>query len=113
MNGWLLAGATASGLASGAHLLCIPGGARCYRAMGAGERRARAVERGEILPHLVTLGIAAVLAGWAAYALSRAGALPRLPLLHPVLFVVTAIYLLRAAALPLLFIVMTDRSPRS
>jgi hypothetical protein len=111
VNPWLLAGGVASAAAAVAHLLCIPGGARWYRAMGAGERMVRAVARGEARPHLVTLVIAAVLATWAAYALSGAGVLPRLPLLRPVLAGVAAAYLLRGAALPLLRRVMPDRSP--
>jgi len=37
--------------------------------------------------------------------------LPRLPLLRPALIAIAAILLARAAALPLLFRVMPDRSP--
>ena len=79
--------------------------------MGAGERMTRAVAAGRTAPHLITLCIAALLAVWAAYAWSGAGALPRLPLLRPALATITGIYLLRAAALPLLFRIMPDRSP--
>lgn len=111
MNGWLLAGGTASAAAAIAHLLCIPGGACWYRALSAGERMARAVEAGRIIPHFVTLGIATILAAWAAYAWSGAGALPRLPLLEPALVAITGIYLLRAAALPILSTISPDRSP--
>ena len=111
VNGWLLAGGVASAVASAAHLLCIAGGAAWYRAMGAGERMARAVERGDLAPHLVTLVIAAALAVWAAYALSGAGVVGRLPLLRPALIATTAIYLLRAAALPIMLRTMPDRTP--
>lgn len=112
LNGWLVAGGVASGAASVAHLLCIPGGAVWYRAMGAGERMSRAVERGEKRPHLITLAIAAVLAGWAVYALSGAGAIGPLPLLKPALGAITAAYLLRALALPAMLRLMPDRTRR-
>ena len=112
LNGWLLAGGVASGVASVAHLLCIGGGAAWYRAMGAGERMTHAVERGDARPHLVTLAIAVALAGWAAYALSGAGVIRRLPLLRPVLVAVTAIYLLSAFALPAMLRLMPDRTRR-
>ena len=112
MNLWLLAGATASGLASVTHLLCIVGGEAWYRAVGAGERMARAVASGEMRPHLVTAAIAVILAVWALYALSGAGMIRRLPLLRPVLVGITAAYLIRAAALPIMLRLLPDRSPR-
>jgi hypothetical protein len=67
-------------------------------------------ERGMVRPTLITLAIAAILAIWGAYAFSGAGLLPRLPLLRPALLAITAVFLARAAALPLLFRVMPDRS---
>ena len=110
VNGWLLSGGVASGVAAVAHLLCIAGGARWYRAMGAGERMASAVEGGAATPHLITLAITAVLAVWSADALSGAGVIGPLPLLRPALFAITATYLLRAAALPVMLRTMADRS---
>jgi hypothetical protein len=110
VNPWLLAGGLASGAASIAHLLCLPGGAAAYRRMGAGERMARAVARGEHWPHLVTLGIAAMLALWACWALSGTQVIGRLPLLRPVLVAITTMYLARAAALPVMLRLMPDRS---
>lgn len=109
-NDWLVAGGIASGAAALAHLLCIAGGASWYRAMGAGERMARQVEAGRLGPHLVTLAIATVLATWSAYALSGAGVIRPLPLLRPALVAITAVYLLRAAALPVMLRTMPDRS---
>ena len=47
----------------------------------------------------MAVGIATVLATWAAYALSGAGLLPRLPLLRTGLVVISAVYLLRGAVL--------------
>ena len=97
---WLFAGGTLSALAALLHLACIVGGSRWYLAMGAGPGIARMAERGSWTPALITLGIASTLFIWAAYAFSGAGMIPRLPLLRTGLVAITAIYLLRAAALP-------------
>lgn len=93
---WLIVGGWLSVLAALLHLACIFGGPDWYRFFGAGEGMARAAARGDLRPTLITLGIAAVLLIWAAYAFSGAGSLPRLPLLRTGLVVITAIYLLRA-----------------
>ena len=58
---------------------------------------ARAAERGMLIAPLTTLGIATVLAVWAAYAFSGAGIMRRLPLLRFGLVTISAIYLARAA----------------
>lgn len=95
---WLFAGGILSALASLLHLACIAGGPAWYRFLGAGEGMARAAERGEWRPALITLFIAGVLATWSAFAFSGAGLLPRLPLLRTALVAITAVYLLRAFA---------------
>ncbi|TRW17135.1 hypothetical protein [Glacieibacterium frigidum] len=92
---WLVAGGVLSAVASLLHIGCIIGGPDWYRFFGAGEGMARAAERGELRPALITLFIAGVLAAWAAYAFSGAGLLPRLPLLRAALVAITAVYLLR------------------
>lgn len=92
---WLIVGGWLSVLAALLHVACIFGGPDWYRFFGAGEGMARAAERGDLRPTLITLGIAAVLLIWAAYAFSGAGAIWRLPLLRTGLIVITAIYLLR------------------
>jgi hypothetical protein len=56
----------------------------------------RLAEQGSPTATVITLGIAAVLAVWAAYAFSGAGMIPRLPLLKLVLVAISAVYLLRA-----------------
>ena len=102
-NMWLVAGGVLSAAASLIHLATIAGGPDWYRFFGAGEEMAQAAERGSLMPPLVTLGIAAVLAVWALYAFSGAGLIRRLPLLRTALVAITAVYLLRALALlPLL-----------
>lgn len=97
-SSWLIAAAALSAAAALLHLGCIAGGPDWYRFFGAGEGMARAAARGELRPSLITLGIATILAVWAAYAASGAGLLPRLPLLRTALVAITAIYLIRALA---------------
>lgn len=111
MNRWLILAGVLDGVAALVHFACILGGPSWYRFFGAGEAMAAMAERGMMRPMLVTLAIATILAIWGAYAFSGAGLLPRLPLLRPALVAITAIFLARAAALPLLFRVMPDRSP--
>lgn len=98
----LLLGAALSAAAAVAHLACILIGPAAYRFMGAGERMARAVEAGQWRPTLVTLAIAGVLLLWSAYALSGAGLIGALPQVRLVLVLISAIYLARALAFPLL-----------
>lgn len=95
-NPWLLAGGVLSATASLAHLAIIIGGPRWYAFFGAGKRMVRLAEQGAPSATLITLGIAAVLAVWSAYALSGAGLLPRLPLLRLGLVAISAVYLIRA-----------------
>ena len=98
-NPWLVAGGVLSAIASALHLACIAGGPAWYRFFGAGEAMARAAERGEAYPALVTFAIAVILAIWAAYAFAGAGLIRRLPLMRTALVAITVIYLLRGAAL--------------
>jgi hypothetical protein len=98
----LVLGAAFSALAAIAHLACVAIGPSAYRFMGAGEKTARAVEAGKLQPTVFTLAIAAVLLIWAAYALSGAGVITRLPLTKFALLGITAVYLGRAICFPLL-----------
>lgn len=111
-NHALVIGGLLSVAASLLHIACIFGGPDWYRFFGAGEAMATMAERGSMTPTLLTLGIAAILALWAAYAFSGAGLLPRLPLLRTGLVVISAIYLLRGLALiPALLINGADVMP--
>ena len=96
---WLTAAALLSAAAALLHLAVIVGGPDWYRFFGAGEAMARMAERGSPRPALITLGIAAVLATWSAYALAGAGRIRRLPLMRTALLAITAIYLLRGLVL--------------
>ena len=95
-SNWLILAGWLSMAAALLHIACILGGPDWYRFFGAGEGIARAAERGEWMPALITLGIATILAIWGAYAFSGSGWWPRLPLLRTGLVTITAIYLLRA-----------------
>lgn len=97
-NPWLIAAAWGSIAASLLHIACIVGGPDWYRFFGAGEPIARAAERGAWMPVIVTLGIAAVLGVWAAYAFSAAGVVGHLPLTRTALVAISGVLLLRAIA---------------
>ena len=96
---WLVAGGFLSLAAALLHLAVVVGGPDWYRFFGAGERMATAAERGAWQPALITIGIAAVLAVWAAFAFSGAGWMRRLPLLRTGLVGISSIYLLRGLVL--------------
>ena len=111
-NPALVIGGLLSVAASLLHIGCIIGGPDWYRFFGAGEQMATMAEQGSMTPTLLTLGIAVILAIWAAYAFSGAGLLPRLPLLRTGLVTISAIYLLRGLALiPALIINRGDLMP--
>lgn len=109
-NIWLITGGGLSAIAARVHLDIIIGGPDWYRFFGAGEAMAQAAEQGRLMPTLVTLGIAAMLTIWAAYAFSGAGLIPRLPLLRTALVVISSIYLLRALAVIPLLLTPTEQS---
>jgi hypothetical protein len=98
-NPALIVGGVLSAAASVLHLAVIVGGPAWYRFFGAGERMARLAEQGSWTPAAITVGIASVLALWAAYAFSGAGLIPRLPLLRTALVLISAVYLLRGLVL--------------
>lgn len=111
-NPALVIGGLLSVAASLLHIGCIIGGPDWYRFFGAGEQMATMAEQGSMTPTLLTLGIAVILAIWAAYAFSGAGLLPRLPLLRTGLVTISAIYLLRGLVLiPALIINRGDVMP--
>ena len=98
-NPTLITGGVLSAAASVLHLAVIIGGPSWYRFFGAGEGMARMAERGDWRAAAITVGIAGVLALWAAYAFSGAGLIARLPLLRTGLVVISAIYLVRGLLL--------------
>jgi len=70
--------------------------------MGAGEHMQKMVANGRWYPTMVTLIIAAMLSVWSLYALSGAGLIHKLPFVRLALVTITAVYLLRAVAFPVL-----------
>lgn len=111
-NPWLIGGAVLSSIAALLHVLIVWGGAPWYRFFGAGEPMASAAAAGRLYPAVVTLAIAAVLGGWAAYALAGASVLPALLWQKAALVAITAIYLLRGLAiLPLLLLARERATP--
>lgn len=109
---FLIAGGVLSAAASILHLAVIIGGPDWYRFFGAGERMARMAEQGSWTPTVITLGIAAVVAVWSAYAFSGAGLIPRLPLIRTALVLISAVYLLRGLVLiPALVVNRGELSP--
>lgn len=109
-NTTLMVAAAFSAIAALLHVGIVIGGARWYRFFGAGERMALAAAAGRVYPTIVTLGIAAVLALWSAYALSGAGVIEPLPLLRWALITITAIYLARGLAIVPLLVFAHSRS---
>lgn len=109
---FLIAGGVLSAAASILHLAVIIGGPDWYRFFGAGERMARMAEQGSWTPTVITLGIAAVVAVWSAYAFSGAGLIPRLPLIRTALVLISTVYLLRGLVLiPALVVNRGELSP--
>jgi hypothetical protein len=80
------------------HVILIFFGARAYRAFGAGETLARMVERGSPVPAILTLGIAAVFAAFAAFCLA-AGGWFSIPYTRLAVTGITLLYVLRSALL--------------
>jgi hypothetical protein len=92
MAGW------GSVIAGFLHLGCMIGGPSWFRFFGAGNKFAQAVEQGKVFPYFITFGIACVLFGWAIFAFSAVGILPRLPLLRTGLILIIGVCLLRGLA---------------
>jgi hypothetical protein len=98
VNIFLLLAAALDALAALLHIGCIVFGAPWYRFFGAGDRMARLALAGDPYPARVSAAVITVLLVWTAYALSGAGAIPRLPLLRLGLCVIAGIFLLRGVA---------------
>lgn len=89
-------GAVCSATASLLHMAIIAGGAKWYQFFGAGKKFVQAAEKGHGWHDVITLGIACMLALWAAYALSVLDyGVPPLPADNIVVSLITAAYVLR------------------
>jgi heme/copper-type cytochrome/quinol oxidase subunit 3 len=96
-NAGLIAAGWMSVAASLLHLACIIGGPDWYRFFGAGEVLAQAAERGSLVPGVMTLVIAAILAVWALFAFGAAGIGWRPPFARTALTAIATVLLARAA----------------
>ncbi len=101
-NTFLILAAMLSATAAMLHLACIYFGAPLFRFLGT-EEMAKMVEAGnDRQPILVCIVLGLIFFIWAAYALSGAGVIRKLPLLRTVLCGVTFAYLARGLAFPLI-----------
>jgi hypothetical protein len=106
----LLVGASLSLIAAALHFACIFWGTNGFRFLGAGEPIISMSAAGHWYPPFIAVVIGTILAIWALYALSGAGVIFPLPYLRLALVTITAVYLLRALAFPLLKPVFPDNS---
>lgn len=84
-------------------------GAPAYRFFGAGNDMATWAQQGSPLPAIITLGLAVLFAMFGLYAFSAADAVPRLPLLAPVVLAVGGIYVVRGGlGVPAAFFLPND-----
>ncbi len=101
-NNLLIIAAILDAVAAILHLACIYFGAPLFRFLGT-EEMARMYEAGHFLhPIIACMFLATVLFIWAAYALSGAGVIRKLPFLRLGLIAITLVYFARAFAFPLL-----------
>lgn len=97
--------------ASLAHVWAILAGPTAYASLGAPPDIIASAELGTWYAPSVTLGIAAIIFGWALYAWSALGKLVRLPLLRTGLIAISAVLLLRGLIiLPLMFLLPEQMS---
>jgi hypothetical protein len=89
-------------IAAALHFACLTWGAAGYRFLGAGEKAAAAVEAGDRRPHVSAVVVGSILLVWAAYAMAGAGVFPAMPLMRPVLLLISGVLLARALLFPLL-----------
>ncbi|WP_323003922.1 hypothetical protein [Denitromonas sp.] len=101
-NTFLIVGAAFSQMAAALHFSCMFWGANGFRLLGAGEPIVSLAAAGHWYPRLVAFAIGVLLSAWALYALSGARVIAPLPYARAVLTGITAIYLIRALAFPLI-----------
>jgi len=106
----LLVGAVLSLIAAFLHFACIFWGANGFRFLGAGKPIISMSAAGHWYPPFIAFVVGTVLAIWALYALSGAGVIFPLPYMRLALLAITAVYLLRALAFPLLKPAFPDNS---
>jgi hypothetical protein len=94
-NIWLLVAGWGSVAGALAHVAAMFGGPAWFQFFGAPPQIVEGVMEGKFYPYVITTGIAAIVFGWAAYAFSAAGVLPRLPFLRLGLLLIAGLCLVR------------------
>jgi hypothetical protein len=94
-NTLLVLAAGCDGAAAVLHCAIVANGPVWYRFFGASPKLVAAADAGHYAPTLVTMGIAAILAIWTAYALAGSGVISPLPLTKAALIAISAIYIAR------------------
>ncbi len=92
-------GGALSALAALLHIGIIINGETWYRFFGAGEELAILAAKGSLIPTFITSGIALVLFIWALYAVAAGSQRFHMPLMKPVLVIISSVYLLRGLAI--------------
>ncbi|MGM0582696.1 MAG: hypothetical protein ACQETL_18610 [Bacteroidota bacterium] len=104
-NNYLALAGIGTALASVLHIAIILGGPDWYRFFGAGEGMAQLAENGSNYPIIATSIIVLILAIWSLYAFSGAGFIQKLPLLKPILIIISIIFIVRGLfGIPLVII---------
>jgi len=99
-------GALGSIAASLTHIWAIFSGPDAYASLGAPPDVVESATLGTWYAPTITMGIATVIFGWALYAWSALGILPRLPLLRAGLFAVAFVLIMRGLIIfPLMFLI--------
>lgn len=92
--------------ASLTHVWAIFAGPDAYASLGAPPEIVSSAELGTWYAPTITLGIAAVIFGWALYAWSALGLLPRAPFLRVGLIAIVTVLILRGLIIiPLMFVI--------
>lgn len=110
MNHYFIIAGVLSFIAALLHLLIIYKGTAWYEYFHAGDRMVKLSKQGSLIPATVTFIITAVLFIWALYAFSGSQIIGRLPLLEPVLILITSIYLFRGVAIIPLYLFYPEKS---
>lgn len=104
-NKYLAIAGIGTAIASVLHIAIIIGGPDWYRFFGAGEGMAQLAEKGSNYPIITTSIIAVILGIWALYAFSGTGFMQKLPLLKPILIIISIVFTIRGLfGIPLVII---------
>lgn len=78
-----------------AHIVCLLWADRMFQLTGISPEMQRWAEVNPVIPYLITVAVAVVFFVFGLYAFSAAGVIKPLPLLKPLVIIITALYMLR------------------